>query len=233
MRFLADLVNAKVVASSSIMTLFDTFITVTYEPDIPRVSTYPNILRVSIYPDIPCVSTYPDIPRHTPREYIPRHTLCEYIPRHTLCEYLPRHTLCEYIPRHTLCEYIPRHTLCEYIPRVSTYPDIPRVSTYTYPDIPHMSTKGPRLEEGGILYIHLKGSVYLFSALSLSCPDAIRLVCVHDPLSTALGECMYMNIYMYIHACMYIYSTYCVGPFRWNICTKRYHDMQYECGCMF
>ena len=37
-RFLADLVNAKVVASSSIMSLFDTFITVTYEPDIPRVS---------------------------------------------------------------------------------------------------------------------------------------------------------------------------------------------------
>ena len=37
-RFLADLVNAKVVASSSIMTLFDTFITVTYEPDIPHVS---------------------------------------------------------------------------------------------------------------------------------------------------------------------------------------------------
>ncbi|CAI8004648.1 Nuclear cap-binding protein subunit 1, partial [Geodia barretti] len=35
-RFLADLVNAKVVASSSIMTLFDTFITVTYEPDIPH-----------------------------------------------------------------------------------------------------------------------------------------------------------------------------------------------------
>ena len=136
-RFLADLVNAKVVASSSIMTLFDTFITVTYEPDIPRVSTYP---------DIPCVSTYPDIPR------------------------------------------------------VSTYPNIPRVSTYMYPDIPHMSTKGPRLEEGGILYIHLKGSVYLFSALSLSCPDAIRLVCVHDPLSTALGESMYM-----LWTCLYIY----------------------------
>ena len=37
-RFLADLVNAKVVASSSIMSLFDTFITVTYEPDIPKVS---------------------------------------------------------------------------------------------------------------------------------------------------------------------------------------------------
>jgi hypothetical protein len=30
-------VNAKVVASSSIMNLFDTFITVTYEPDIPQV----------------------------------------------------------------------------------------------------------------------------------------------------------------------------------------------------
>ena len=38
-RFLADLVNAKVVASSSIMNLFDTFITVTYEPDIPQVSS--------------------------------------------------------------------------------------------------------------------------------------------------------------------------------------------------
>lgn len=36
-RFLADLVNAKVVASSSIMALFDTFITVTYEPDIPHI----------------------------------------------------------------------------------------------------------------------------------------------------------------------------------------------------
>ena len=36
-RFLADLVNAKVVGSSSIMSLFDTFITVTYEPDIPQV----------------------------------------------------------------------------------------------------------------------------------------------------------------------------------------------------
>ena len=37
-RFLADLVNSKVVASASIMSLFDTFITVTYEPDIPQVS---------------------------------------------------------------------------------------------------------------------------------------------------------------------------------------------------
>jgi len=36
-RFLADLVNSKVVASASIMNLFDTFITVTYEPDIPQV----------------------------------------------------------------------------------------------------------------------------------------------------------------------------------------------------
>ena len=36
-RFLADLVNSKVVASASIMSLFDTFITVTYEPDIPQV----------------------------------------------------------------------------------------------------------------------------------------------------------------------------------------------------
>lgn len=36
-RFLADLVNAKVVASSSIISLFDTFLTVTYEPDIPQV----------------------------------------------------------------------------------------------------------------------------------------------------------------------------------------------------
>ena len=36
-RFLADLVNSKVVASGSIMSLFDTFITVTYEPDIPQV----------------------------------------------------------------------------------------------------------------------------------------------------------------------------------------------------
>jgi len=36
-RFLADLVNSKVVASASIMGLFDTFITVTYEPDIPQV----------------------------------------------------------------------------------------------------------------------------------------------------------------------------------------------------
>ena len=45
-RFLADLVNAKVVASSSIMTLFDTFITVTYEPDIPhvRLSSYSCII---------------------------------------------------------------------------------------------------------------------------------------------------------------------------------------------
>jgi nuclear cap-binding protein subunit 1 len=36
-RFLADLVNAKVVASSSIMALFETFITVTYEPEIPHI----------------------------------------------------------------------------------------------------------------------------------------------------------------------------------------------------
>lgn len=36
-RFLADLVNSKVVASASIMNLFDTFITVTYEPDIPQI----------------------------------------------------------------------------------------------------------------------------------------------------------------------------------------------------
>ena len=39
-RFLADLVNSKVVASASIMSLFDTFITVTYEPDIPQVCLY-------------------------------------------------------------------------------------------------------------------------------------------------------------------------------------------------
>ena len=36
-RFLADLVNAKVVTSSSIMSLFDTFLTITYEPGIPQV----------------------------------------------------------------------------------------------------------------------------------------------------------------------------------------------------
>ena len=36
-RFLADLVNAKVVSSSSIMALFDTFLTITYEPGIPQV----------------------------------------------------------------------------------------------------------------------------------------------------------------------------------------------------
>ena len=47
-RFLADLVNAKVVASSSIMTLFDTFITVTYEPDIPHVSTPHSPLSLSL-----------------------------------------------------------------------------------------------------------------------------------------------------------------------------------------
>ena len=35
--FLADLVNSKVVASSSIMNVFDTFATVTYEPNIPQV----------------------------------------------------------------------------------------------------------------------------------------------------------------------------------------------------
>ena len=47
-RFLADLVNAKVVASSSIMTLFDTFITVTYEPDIPHVSPSFTSLSLSL-----------------------------------------------------------------------------------------------------------------------------------------------------------------------------------------
>ena len=35
--FLADLVNSKVVASSSIVSVFDTFVTVTYEPNIPQV----------------------------------------------------------------------------------------------------------------------------------------------------------------------------------------------------
>ena len=34
---MADLVNSKVVASSSIMNVFDTFATVTYEPNIPQV----------------------------------------------------------------------------------------------------------------------------------------------------------------------------------------------------
>ena len=37
--FLADLVNSKVVASSSIVSVFDTFVTVTYEPNIPQVQT--------------------------------------------------------------------------------------------------------------------------------------------------------------------------------------------------
>ena len=37
MRFLADLVNTKVVASSSVISLFEAFVMVTYEPDIPQV----------------------------------------------------------------------------------------------------------------------------------------------------------------------------------------------------
>lgn len=61
-RFLADLVNSKVVASASIMSLFDTFITVTYEPDIPQVSVlvylcgclYPCLCMVYV---CPCVCT--------------------------------------------------------------------------------------------------------------------------------------------------------------------------------
>ena len=36
-RFLADLVCVKVVTISSIMSLFDTFLTITYEPGIPQV----------------------------------------------------------------------------------------------------------------------------------------------------------------------------------------------------
>ena len=47
-RFLADLVNSKVVASASIMSLFDTFITVTYEPDIPQVCGVCVCVRVCI-----------------------------------------------------------------------------------------------------------------------------------------------------------------------------------------
>ena len=36
-KFLADLVCVKVVTTSSIMSLFDTFLTITYEPGIPQV----------------------------------------------------------------------------------------------------------------------------------------------------------------------------------------------------
>lgn len=42
-RFMADLVNSKVIPISSIISLFDTLITVTYEPGISQVSLFKKL----------------------------------------------------------------------------------------------------------------------------------------------------------------------------------------------